>query len=170
MLSYSHMTIWANQSWLALGLDLDGLWSRKFGMVLVMNPLLRVVVVVHPLEPWGAQGGQERRHDEEVSRLSPDQVSKLEEELLEGVIHHSETEGSSSSPHGHEWGRTCNGVGLIFWQRIFLSRYCSRSSLFDCSMHPAIAEGDQLRLSSVTFPEVSRVQSLAIMWVSVSSR
>ena len=39
MLSYSHMTIWANQSWLALGLDLDGLWSRKFGMVLVMNPL-----------------------------------------------------------------------------------------------------------------------------------
>ena len=39
MLSYSHMTIWANQSWLALGLDLDGLWSWKFGMVLVMNPL-----------------------------------------------------------------------------------------------------------------------------------
>ncbi len=34
MLSYSHMTIWANQSWLALGLDLDGLWSRQFGMVL----------------------------------------------------------------------------------------------------------------------------------------
>ena len=42
MLSYSHMTIWANQSWLALGLDLDGLWSWKFGMVLVMNPLLGI--------------------------------------------------------------------------------------------------------------------------------
>ena len=39
MLSYSHMTIWANQSWLALGLNLDGLRSRKFGMVLVMKPL-----------------------------------------------------------------------------------------------------------------------------------
>ena len=66
------------------------------------DQVLRVVVVVHPLEPRGAQSGQERRHDEEVSRLSPDQVSKLEEELLEGIIHHSETEGSSSSPHGHE--------------------------------------------------------------------
>ena len=39
MLSYSHMTIWANQSWMALGLDLDGLWSWKFVMVFVMKPL-----------------------------------------------------------------------------------------------------------------------------------
>ena len=45
MLSYSHMTIWANQSWLALGLDLDGLWSWKFGMVLVMNPLLKIILL-----------------------------------------------------------------------------------------------------------------------------
>ena len=44
MLSYSHMTIWANQSWLALGLDLDGLWSWKLGMVLVMNPLVIFVL------------------------------------------------------------------------------------------------------------------------------
>ena len=66
------------------------------------DEVLRVVVIVHPLKPRGAEGGQERRHDQEVSRLSSDQVSELKEELLEGVIHHPETRGSSSSPHGHE--------------------------------------------------------------------
>ena len=81
------------------------------------DEVLRVVVVVHPLEPGGAEGGQERRHYEEVSWLSADQVTELEEKLLEGVVHHSETEGSSSSPHGHVWGRTCNGEGFMFWQR-----------------------------------------------------
>ena len=66
------------------------------------DQVLRVVVIVHPLEPRGAESGQQRRHDEEVSRLSSDQVSELEEKLLEGVIYHPETEGSSSSSHGHE--------------------------------------------------------------------
>ena len=65
------------------------------------DEVLRVVVVVHPLEPRGAEGGQQGRHYQEVSRLSSDQVTELEEELLEGVIHHPETRGSSSSPHGH---------------------------------------------------------------------
>ena len=41
MLSYSHMTIWANQSWPALGLDWAGFWSKKIGMVLVRKPLVQ---------------------------------------------------------------------------------------------------------------------------------
>ena len=44
ILSYSHMTIWANQSWLPLGLDWAGF--RKFGIVFVMKPLMTNVMSV----------------------------------------------------------------------------------------------------------------------------
>ena len=53
----------------------------------------------------------------------------------------------------------------MFWQRIFFVTLSQPFVTLIVTMHPAEAEarGDQLRLWSVTFPDVSRVQSSAII-------
>ena len=56
------------------------------------NKIFRIVVIIHPLEPTGAQGSQESRNYEKVAGMFTDCYTKLEEQFLQSVVHNLQTE------------------------------------------------------------------------------
>ena len=56
------------------------------------NKIFRVVVIIHPLEPTGAEGSQQSRNDEKVAGMFTNSYTELEEQFLQCVVHDLQTE------------------------------------------------------------------------------